>query len=82
MKEELKLQCLKPTVKGGGDSIDVWGGFSMHGMNPIHKINGIIDQTIYKNIMKHVFLTYSEEYLPFNWIFMQGNDPKHKVKFV
>ena len=82
MGEELKLQCLKPTVKRGGGSINVWGGFSMHGMGPIHKINGIMDQTIYKNIMKNVLLPYSKEYLSLNWIFMQNNDPKHKAKSV
>ena len=80
MEEELRLQCLKSTVKGGSGSINTWGGFLMHGMGPIHKINGIIDQTIYKNIMKDVLL-YSEEYLPLNQIFMQDNDPKHKAKF-
>ena len=78
----MKLQCFKPTVKGGAGSVDVWGGFSMYGMGPIHKINGIVDQTIYKNIIKDVLLSYSEEYLPLNWIFMQDKDPKHKAKFV
>ena len=68
MGEELKLQCLKPTVKGGGGLINVWGGFSMHGMGAIHKINDIMDQTIYKFIIKDILQSYSEEYLPLNWI--------------
>ena len=78
MGKELKL----PTVKGDSGSINVWGGFSMHGMGSIQTINGIMDQTICKNIMKYVLLPYSEVYLPLNWIFMQNNDPKHKPKSV
>ena len=56
--EEMKLQCLKPIVKEGSGSINVWNGFSMHGVGPIHKINDIIDQIITKNIMKDVVLPY------------------------
>ena len=54
----------------------------MHDKSPIYKINGIMDQTIYKNIMKDVLLPYLEEYLSLNWIFMQDNDLKHKAKSV
>ena len=40
------------TVKGGGGAIQVWGGFSMHGMGSLHRIHGIMDQYVYKDMDK------------------------------
>ena len=54
----------------------------MHGMRPLHGIHGIMDQYVYKDIIKNVLLPYTEDFLPVTWIFMQDCDPKHMVKSV
>lgn len=43
------------TVNGGG-SILMWGCFSTNGTGPLHKINGIMDRNVYKNIFENVML--------------------------
>ena len=68
-----------PTVKGGGGAIQVWSGFSMHGMGPLHRIHGIMDQYVYKDIIKNVLLPYTKDFLPVTWIFMQDCDPKYSI---
>ena len=80
--KELNLNCIVPRVKEGEGAIQVWGGFSMHGMRPLHRIHGIMDQYVYKNIIKNVLLPYTEGFLLVTWIFMQDCDPKHMAKSV
>jgi len=80
--EALHPQCLRPTVKGGGGSVMVWGCVSRSGTGPIHRIEGIMDAIGYRNILADVLLPYSEENLPLNWIFQQDNDPKHASRLV
>ena len=55
----------------------VWGCFTAHGLGPLHRINGIMDRFVYKNIMAEVMLPYVEWNMPLKWIFQQDNDPKH-----
>lgn len=75
-------QCLRGTVKGGGGSVMVWGSFSRDGVGPVHQIHGIMDQYIYRDLLRDVMLPYSEDHLPLNWIFQQDNDPKHTAHTV
>uniref|UniRef100_A0A914WM74 Tc1-like transposase DDE domain-containing protein n=1 Tax=Plectus sambesii TaxID=2011161 RepID=A0A914WM74_9BILA len=87
--ETYASQCLRPTVKGGGGSIMVWGSFSSSGTGPIHRIEGIMEAQKYEAIMKaqkyeaimeDVMLPYAEDNLPLNWTFQQDNDPKHRAR--
>lgn len=59
----------------------VWGCFSGQGIGPIHKIDGIMDRFMYRDILKDVILPYAEE-MPLKWTFQQDNDPKHTSKVV
>lgn len=82
LHEEFHHICTKKTVKGKGGSVMVWAGFSRNGVGPIHHINEIMDQFVFKDILQKVLLPYSEDHLPLNWILQQDNDPKHSAKLV
>jgi transposase len=71
-----------PTVKHGGGSVMVWGCFSGYGMGPIHKIDGIMDRFVYKDILAEEMLPHGKENMPRGWIFQDDNDPKHRSHFV
>lgn len=70
------------TVKHGGGNVIVWGCFSGHGIGPIHRIDGIMDRFMYKDILQDVMLPHAEEEMPLKWIFQHDNDPKHTAKCV
>lgn len=59
-----------------------WGCMSWHGVGPIVKIDGILDQYKYKDILKHTMEPYSGEFLPITWKYMHDNDPKHTSRLV
>lgn len=75
-----KPQYTVKTVKHGGAKIMVWGCFSYYGVGPIYKIEGIMDQHKYVEILKQVMLPYVREEIPLEWVFQQDNDPKHTSK--
>lgn len=60
----------------------VWGCFSSKGVGPICRINGVMDQHKYLEIMREVMEPYTDEVMPINWIYQQDNDPKHTAKTV
>lgn len=66
-----------PTVKHGGGSITVWGCFSHYGVGPLHRIQGIMDRFVYKDILTNHMLPYARQNMPQNWIYQQDNDSKH-----
>jgi len=68
------------TVKHWGSNIMVWACFSYYGVDPIHMIQGIMDQHIYTDILENVMALYAEDEMPFFWTFQQDNDPKHTRK--
>lgn len=71
-----------PTVKHGGGNVMVWGCFSRDLVGPIHRINGIMDQEMYKGILRDVMLPHAKDKMPRGWWFQQDNDPKHTAKSV
>ena len=60
----------------------IWGCFFWHGVGPLFKIDGIMDQLVYKKILEDVMEPCSDDNLQLNWIKMHDNDPKHKSKSV
>jgi hypothetical protein len=75
--EEFDPKCVKSTVKGGGGSVMVWGAMSKTGPGPIHRIEGIMDQHVYVDILENVLLPFANEKIAADWIFQADNDPKH-----
>lgn len=71
-----------PTVKHGGGNIMVWGCFSRDQIGPLHRIEGIMDQIMYKGIVGDVMLPHAKDKMPRGWIFQQDNDPKHTANSV
>lgn len=78
--EAFNEKCVKPTVKGKGGSVMVWAGMTSNGTGPICRVNGIMDQYVYVNILKKYLLPFAEQKLATDWIFQADNDPKHTSK--
>lgn len=76
--ERLHPHCVDRTVKHGGGKINVWGCFSSKGVGSLTKVNGIMDQHVYKKILVH-YARPSADRLGAT-IFQQDNDPKHTAK--
>jgi transposase len=83
--EEYKDECILPTVKHGGGSIQVWGCFSWWGKGPLHWIKGRMDGPMYREILKNKmapFLSNMNGGIGVEPIFQQDNDPKHTSNVV
>ena len=79
-KERNKPFAMTGTVKHD-KKINVWGGFCAHGVGHIHRIVGIMDKDMFKQILiHHVRPTLWSLFPEGNFIFQQDNDPKHKSK--
>jgi transposase len=83
--EEFLPECMNPTVKHGGGSIQVWGAFSYNGVGPIYRVQGIMTGEKYRQILKtHMapFLKKITDETGKKQIFQHDNDPKHSSKVV
>lgn len=80
---ELKNKNLKPTVKHGGGSVMVWACMSAAGVGNLVFIEGIMDKTMYLNILKDNLVQSAQKLgIQSDFRFYQDNDPKHKSGIV
>ncbi len=81
---ELNERTVKPQRKFGGGGVMIWGCMTSKGVGFMCKIDGNMDQELYKNILQddlHQTIEYYE-FDPEEIIFQHDNDPKHKAKSV
>jgi len=77
----LEKKFLKPTVKHS-KSVMVWGCFSWFGTGPLHRIQGIMDRFMYRDILRTNLTPYLDDIMVVRHVFQRDNDPKHKSKLV
>lgn len=78
--ERFHKKCIVPTVKHGGGSVMVWGCFGGDKVGDLIKIEGIMDQKAYHNIIQRHVLPSGKKIYRGGYTFMQDNDPKHTSK--
>jgi transposase len=81
---ELTSRVVKQSVKHGGGGVMVWGCITSQGVGYCCKIDNILDQYLYKNILEDELMKTIEyyEFEPKKVIFQHDNDPKHTAKSV
>ena len=61
----------------------LWGSFAAGGTDTLHKIDGIMREEYYVDILKqHLKTSVRKLKLGRKWVFQMDNDPKHTSKFV
>jgi hypothetical protein len=61
----------------------LWGCFAAGGSGALHKIDGIVRQGNYVDILKQYVMTSVRKFnLVHKWVFQMNNDPKHTSKVV
>ncbi|KAI1002524.1 hypothetical protein K3495_g5679 [Podosphaera aphanis] len=73
---------VEETLKFGGGHIMIWGCILREGTGNMCKIDGLMDQHLYTEILEGDLLQTLVEYgkNPVSVIFMQDNDPRHTSK--
>lgn len=81
--EEMKLECIRPTVKHGNGSVMVWGCFSSFGVGNLVFIDGIMYKEDYLKILKENLLESAQKLgLETDFKFQHDRDPKHTAKII
>ena len=82
--EPIQPRHVQRTVKHGGGSIKLWSCITYEGVGYIVKIDTILDQHLYKNILKDDLMDTIEDYRmeKREVIFQHDNDPKHTASSV
>jgi hypothetical protein len=81
--EACKPKNTIPTVKHGGGSIMLWGCFAARETVALHKIDGIMWEENYVDILKqHLKTSVRKLKLSLKWVFQMDNDPNHTSKVV
>lgn len=78
----LDLKYYNTSVKHWGGSVMVWGCFSGNYVGPLHKIDGIMDRFVYRDILQNVMYPFADEETPIRWLYQHDNHPKHMAKVV
>jgi transposase len=83
--EKYILKCIVGTVKHGGGSVLVWGGFGAAGVGDLVIIPSTpkFTATAYIDLLNDHLSSSLEKAIPFpneDWYLLQDNDPKHKAK--
>uniref|UniRef100_A0A8C8D218 Calcium/calmodulin-dependent protein kinase type IV n=1 Tax=Oncorhynchus tshawytscha TaxID=74940 RepID=A0A8C8D218_ONCTS len=72
-----------PSMKHGCGSIMLWGCFAAGGTGVLYKIDGIMREENYVDILKqHLTTSVRKLKLGREWVFQMDNDPKHTSKVV
>ena len=75
------LENTIPTVTHGGGSIMLWGCFSSAGTGKLVRIEGMMDDAKYREILEgNLFQSSRDLRLGQRFTFHQDNDPKHTAK--
>ena len=75
--EAYQLECLNPTIKHRGGSLQVWGCLSSSGVGDLIKIEGRLTGERYVDILRHHAVSSGMRLIGHNFILQQDNDPKH-----
>jgi transposase len=78
--ERYNPECTVATVKHD-KKIMIWGCFAAVGAGNLHRVEGIMEQVQYREILQEQLLPSADYLFPDGgWIFQQDNDPKHTAR--
>ena len=75
--ENFESFCIKPMVKHGGGSIQVWGCFSYNGVDDLYKIIKTEEKKQYHSILQRYAIPSGLRLCGKGFVLLPYNDPKH-----